>query len=162
MKRLKRKRKRGFPKHIPTTKNRIKVRDLAAVGYATPEIADNIGISIMTLYKHYDHALANSKRDLLALATNGLRRCLRTRKPWAICFVLKTQGKQFGWTERLEYTGADGKQLFDLSKLTDAQLKTLEDLVVTAGEAAGITQTRQPEQSPEPTANNPGTPKTVH
>lgn len=54
----------------------------------------------------------------------------------ACFFVLKTQGKKFGWSERLEHTGADGTPLFndlDLTKLSDKEFKQLASLLSKCG-----------------------------
>lgn len=40
-----------------------------------------------------------------------LDKAVANGEPWAIQFTLKTQGKDRGWVDRQELTGADGKDL---------------------------------------------------
>jgi hypothetical protein len=53
-------------------------------------------------------ALTSERRDLFDLAENSLRRAVLNGESWAVSMVIKTLGKDDGYTERSEVTGADG------------------------------------------------------
>ena len=128
------KRRAGRPEHEPTKWHREKVETFASVGYNAAQIAGYLKISEDTLFKHYRRELAYATMDMLSLAKEGLAEALRHKKPWAVCFVLKTRGKALyngvGWSERQEITGANGKDLIpelDITKLSDDQLIKLRE-----------------------------------
>lgn len=130
------KNKRGRPAHVATKKLKRRVKNLAAVPYTQDEIAEQLGITVKTLRKKYRKQLAVAQPELFNLAIGGLRHGLLEKKPWAICFFLKTKGKDRGWLERAEVTGKDGKDLFaglDLSKLSEDKFKQLKDILKDAG-----------------------------
>lgn len=78
---------------------RTKVEVLAVAGVPHDQIADIVGISKTTMYKHYRQELdiglaktvANLANTLVQKALNGDNTCL--------IFFLKTKGRDFGWAE---------------------------------------------------------------
>lgn len=116
-------------------------------------IATDIGITAKTLRRAYREEIDKGYNTLLAgAATNMARMALGAKAEYddvghviraevkpelgACCFVLKTQGKKFGWSERTEITGADGAPLFndlDLSKLDPKEYAQLKGLLSKAG-----------------------------
>lgn len=132
----------------PTERQRGEVKALAAAGYNHEQIAEYIGITIKTLYKYFRAELDRSAMTMIAVAVQGLYRAILDREAWAICFLLKTRAKHLGWSERVEVTGKDGAPLFDLSRLSDEELGTLEAIVqkaasatVAGGDTSGENQT---------------------
>lgn len=122
------KRSRGRPEHQPTAQLRQRVADLSVVGLSKEAIADVVELSVPTLEKHYERELRSSTANLLRKAARNLDKALEKGAPWATCFVLKTRGKQYGWTERHEHTGKDGDPLLpDLKGLSDEQLAKLAE-----------------------------------
>lgn len=98
----------GRPPHAPTEQTREAVKALVVAGMVHDDIARIIGVSDETLRKHYrdeldtglERAIGNVSNTLLQKALNG--------DTASIIFFLKVRGKKYGWSERLELTGADG------------------------------------------------------
>lgn len=57
-----------------------------------------------------------AKEQTLDLAENALVTAVKKGEAWAVCFLLKTQGKERGYTERRELAGANGNP-FEVSIL---------------------------------------------
>jgi hypothetical protein len=55
--------------------------------------------------------LADEREKMLDDAEDKLGGAVRKGEAWAVCFTLKTQGKERGYTERQELTGKDGTAL---------------------------------------------------
>jgi hypothetical protein len=123
---------KGRPFHVPTDKQREDVVALAQVGYDQNRIAAYIGITGTTLRRAYRAELDFAAMDLLKLARKGLKHGLDNNEQWAVQFTLRTKGKNYGWLERHEITGKDGKPLVDLSRLNEKQLSDLAKLVEAA------------------------------
>ena len=51
------------------------------------------------------------RSELVDLAEMSLRRGIMAGEAWAVALTLKTLGKDDGYTERTEITGADGEPL---------------------------------------------------
>ena len=68
-------------------------------------------------WKTVDDAFRAKRRELVDLAEKGLRAALDNEQPWAITFTLKTLGKDDGYTERQEVTGADGAPLVVVERI---------------------------------------------
>ncbi len=120
-------------------------------------IAKTIGIAENTLTKHYREHIDQGRAKLLGAAATQTARFVygakaefdaggnqiraEVKPEQAACFfVLKTQGKKFGWSERTEHTGADGAPLFndlDLTKLTVKEFEQLAWLLSKCG--VGVT-----------------------
>ena len=62
-------------------------------------------------YVTVDRVLHSEREDLVDYAESGLRRAIEKDEGWAIAFALKTIGKNRGYTERTEVTGANGNAL---------------------------------------------------
>jgi hypothetical protein len=137
----------GRPKFEPTDSQRGEVKALRVAGYTEDQVADYLEIDPKTLRAHFRTELDHSKMKVLAgAAGNVVRFALGSpaqfdakgnklreeQKPeaWAICFLLKTQGKDLGWSERFEHTGKGGGPIehADLSKLTKEELDEAERL----------------------------------
>lgn len=112
--------------HVPTQLHRDHVEGMAMAGVPHGRIAEIIKVSEPTLYKHYFVELDGAKERLLGRAVLTLSRLLDQDNLGAACFVAKTQGKAYGWSERTEITGKDGDPLIPkLEGLTDEQLDQL-------------------------------------
>lgn len=117
---------KGRPEFKPTAANRQSVRTLARVNYKHEAIAEYLGIDSDTLRKHFKTELLVTKMNMLGDAANKLVAAVKKGEPWAVCFTLKTQAKEQGWSERYEVTGKDGGSIpLRLESLTDAQLGIL-------------------------------------
>lgn len=55
--------------------------------------------------------IRQQKETVLDLVEGKLYTAARNGEAWAICFLLKTQGKSRGYSERLEHTGGGGTPL---------------------------------------------------
>lgn len=128
-----------------TDQQRGEVRGLAIANIPLDQIAKFVGISEPTLRKHFPEEIAKGRMTLLAGAATNMARmalgskaeydakghCIRAEvKPEfvACCYVLKTQGKDFGWSERLEHSGTNGNAIpLRIGSLSDAQLVQLLD-----------------------------------
>lgn len=113
--------KRGRKPFKPTEDQRKEVATLAAANYVHDAIAQFIGIDPDTLRKHFPAELARSKMKMIGNAVSKLVEAVNKGEAWAVCFTLKTQGKNEGWSERLEHTGKDGAPL-NFENMTDAEL----------------------------------------
>lgn len=56
-------------------------------------------------------AIRDKRNELVDLAELSLRAAVLKGEPWACALVLKTQGKDRGYVERTEITGADGESI---------------------------------------------------
>jgi len=62
------------------------------------------------------------KESMLDAGELSLLRAVQNGEAWAVCFLLKTQGKQRGYIERQEISGVDGGAIgVEVSGLTDDQ-----------------------------------------
>jgi hypothetical protein len=137
----------GRPAFEPTDQNRGEVKALRVAGYTQEQIADYLDIDEKTLRLHFRDEIDKAKMKVIAgAAGNVVRAALGApaqfdnkgneiraeQKPeaWAICFLLKTQAKDQGWSERFEHTGKGGGPIehADLSKLTPEELDEAERL----------------------------------
>lgn len=90
------------PEHKPTKETRIKVDALSSCGIPHTKIARYLGIAENTLKKHYPHELEFAKIDKVAQVANSLFfKAIEGNVP-AMIWFLRTQGKEFGWTEAIE------------------------------------------------------------
>lgn len=126
----------GRPAFAPTEDQRNEVRTLASVGYPEDGIASYVGIDAKTLRKYFGVDIDKAKPRLLGSAFGVIAHHLKNQDLGAAKYVLSTQGKRQGWTERTEHTGADGEKLFgnaDPSKLSDKNFALLMDLLAAMG-----------------------------
>lgn len=76
-----------------------------------------LGISTQALHERIrrNHelqvVLKKAREQIVDKAEESLWRCLENNEPWAVALVLKTLGKNRGYVERQELTGADGGKL---------------------------------------------------
>lgn len=76
--------------------------------------ADRIGCSYKTIerrakdVKAVQDVIDKYRGRRVDVAEMALDKALLNGEPWAVQFTLKTQGKQRGYVERQEVTGADG------------------------------------------------------
>jgi len=134
----------GGQSHQPTETTERQVRNYVIAGYKQEDIASRLDIDAKTLRKHYRLILDTAMMDQLsntavtafqlaqgrpAVLDEKGREIREELKPEiaAVRYVLRTQGRQLGWAERLELTGANGEALFknvDLSLLSDDEFNT--------------------------------------
>lgn len=117
--------RRGRPRFEPTDEQRGMVRAYVECGYGEVDIARRIGVSEKTLRKHFAAQLEFAQMDFISAVVRSLGRMavgapaqfdkdgkqLRAEvvpDVAACCFILKTRGKNLGWSERLELTGENG------------------------------------------------------
>lgn len=98
----------GRPAHVPTDETREQVRVMRSAGMGADVIASYLGIVANTLRKYYRHQVAQGKIGTIAnIANVVVQKALKGDTVCAL-FYLKTQGKDFGWSERTEISGANG------------------------------------------------------
>lgn len=56
-------------------------------------------------------ALKDARETALDDGEDALGKAVKKGEPWAVCFLLKTQGKERGYIERNEVTGKDGDSI---------------------------------------------------
>lgn len=61
--------------------------------------------------------LADERERMLDNAEDKLGQAVDMGEAWAVCFTLKTQGKERGYSERQEITGANGQPIETVSTL---------------------------------------------
>lgn len=80
-------------------------------------IADRIGCDWHTANKYIkskatlQQAWQNEKEQITDIAETSLIESIKERDAWAVKYYLSTKGKNRGYTERQEITGADGGPL---------------------------------------------------
>lgn len=62
-------------------------------------------------YPEVAAAIREEREAMTDVAELSLFNCIQKGEGWAVCFYLKTQGRNRGYVERLEYTGADGEPI---------------------------------------------------
>lgn len=68
-------------------------------------------------WKSVDEALEGQRKELVDLAEMALRGAVLRQEPWAVTFALRTLGKDEGYTERQEHTGANGTPLIPVNEI---------------------------------------------
>ena len=81
--------------------------------------------------------LTDVKETLKDTAEDGLVTALENAEPWAIQLYLKTQGKDRGYSEKIEVEADVKHERPDLSALSIEELRELRDLARERQEAAG-------------------------
>lgn len=133
-----------------TDQQRGEVRGLAMANVPKDQIAKFVGIGEDSLDKYFAAEISKGRLTLLGgAATNMARMALGSRAEFdsagnqtraevkpefvACCYVLKSQGKDFGWGERFEHTGKNGEAIpVRLESLSDVQLAALIGRINTA------------------------------
>ncbi len=77
-----------------------------AIGLAHPTVWNRIKRS-----ERLQKARLLAREETLDLAESALIAAVKKGEAWAVCFLLKTIGKERGYTERQEVTGKDGGDL---------------------------------------------------
>ena len=116
---------------VPTECHRNDVIMMATNGIKPITMAEAIGISYTVLKKYFRHEIAFGKMRANTKISNSLyEKALEGNVP-AMIFWLKSQA---GWREadRLELTGANGKQLMNLTD-TDKEQRMLSVLMKARG-----------------------------
>lgn len=62
-------------------------------------------------YPRVAEALHEERESMTDVAEMALFDAIKGGEGWAVCFYLKTQGKERGYVERHEFTGKDGEAL---------------------------------------------------
>ncbi len=60
-------------------------------------------------YKEVEAVFEQKRGEFVDVAESALYRGVLAGDAWAVCFALKTQGKDRGYVERQEITGKDGE-----------------------------------------------------
>lgn len=148
----------GRPTFKVTAENSNMVKALAMFGMAHHRIAEALDISLNTLTKHFSVELREARPHLIAKSMGVVYNALTDKdtghKLTAAKFVLGTQGKELGWTTRIEMSLR--RDLFaglDFSRLASKDLDELHRILVKAGapiEQSDIPQGPVPKQLAAP------------
>ena len=90
--------------------------------------ARKLGISRQQIYRRLDssdevrEAVKEARDFTTDTAEAALFKAIAEGQPWAVCFYLKTQGRDRGYVEKHqhEHTGKDGEPLFKVYRGIDA------------------------------------------
>ena len=88
----------------------------ATVLDCTPDTVRNYAKRYATVAE----ALKEERERMTDIAESALYQKIKDGEGWAVCFYLKTQGKDRGYVERQEVTGKDGAPLWKAYEKTDA------------------------------------------
>jgi hypothetical protein len=108
--------------------------------------AQKLRCTSQTIYNYIDRypevasAKDQAREDLIDLAESQIIKAVAAGNLTACIFVVKTQGKARGWSERTELATPDDKPLqvsFDWSKLPIDALKAMRDAVAKQPAPAG-------------------------
>lgn len=148
----------GRPPFKVTTENANMVKALAMFGMAHQKIAEALDVSINTLTKHFAVELREARPHLIAKSMGVVYNALADKdtghKLAAAKFVLSTQGKELGWTTKIELSLR--RDLFaglDFSRLATKDLDELHRILVKAGapiEQSDIPQAAVPKRLSAP------------
>jgi hypothetical protein len=74
-------------------------------------------------YEAVREARRLEREAFLDVGELALMKAVQGGEAWAVCFLLKTQGKSRGYVERTEVTGADGRaiEVEDVTRLSDEE-----------------------------------------
>lgn len=95
-------------------------------------VARSLGMSRSALHDRIKHsvtlqkAIQDERETIVDAAENSLYASVLKKEAWAVCFTLKTIGKNRGYTEQTKNINTTIN--LDLSKLTDEQLEQFEEL----------------------------------
>lgn len=87
--------------------------------------ARRIGCDRATIYNYRKRfpevaqAITDQREQMTDVAELSLFNQVKNGEAWAVCFYLKTQGKERGYVERQEHTGKDGEPIFKIIKGID-------------------------------------------
>ena len=113
-----------------------KAETLAAQGLTMEQIANVLGMSETTLYdkkdkfSEFSHAIKRGKDKGIATVTSALFTKARNGDNTAMIFYLKNRA---GWQDKIEKeTIIEQKQVIDLTRITDHELKRLKQVLTNA------------------------------
>lgn len=116
--------------------NELIAAELVTVSGNIMAVAKKFGVSRQSILEriHKSPALTRICKDaregMKDHAESALYRAIIGGEAWAICFFLKTQGKDRGYIERQELTGADGEPV---------TMRFVEEIVVASSHAENQT-----------------------
>ena len=103
---------------MPGSKERVKTQRIIDCLKETNGLvslaAKRVPCSVTTIYTRardvarVQQVIDECRGELVDLGELALRRAVHNGEPWAVSLVLKTLGKNRGYVERQEVTGADG------------------------------------------------------
>lgn len=76
--------------------------------------AKHLGCAPSAIYRRMEKSarvrevVDNSRGELLDVAETALKAAVTAKEGWAVCFTLKTIGKDRGYVERQEFSGPEG------------------------------------------------------
>jgi hypothetical protein len=74
------------------------------------------------VYPQVAEVRRQERESMLDAGELSLLRAVQNGEPWAVCFLLKTQGKHRGYIERAEFSGPNGGAIeIEVQGLTDEQ-----------------------------------------
>lgn len=98
-------------------------------------VAKKAGVSYWTIWKYAQdfpsvkQALDERKEEMLDMAEGQLYSKIKNGNIAAIIFFLKTQGKERGYIERSELTGAGGVPLMQVNVLSEETQNDIEAVI---------------------------------
>ena len=140
--------------HVPTARQREAVEEAIGLGLSQAQVAKVMGVSLITLQRHYKDELELGKISKIAALSKTMFEIGTDKNHKAAVaagmYLLKTQGgENFRETTRTELTGKDGKplQVNTRSHTVDPKLLSLEqrdalrDILTSALKLAAPVQT---------------------
>lgn len=113
--------------------DRAIINALISSGGMVTMAARRLGIARQTIHARAQRspqikeAIAAAREEMLDEAETQLRRAVGQGEPWAVCFALKTIGRQRGYVERTELAHSAQETIrVDLSDIPDDVLEALE------------------------------------
>jgi hypothetical protein len=132
------------PGQPPTTfseAQRIRIAELAGYGIPHKEIGRIIGVDAKTLRKHCRYELKTGAVEATCAVARTLHGLATGGNVAACIFWMKARA---GWSERVEVTGKDGKDLIPKLDLSD-RVELGRRLAFTLAEAAHNMPAKEPE-----------------
>lgn len=123
--------KHGAPKYVPTDEERLDVMMMSANGIKPTAQAQSLGIPLKILNQFFKNEMDYGKMQANTKVSGALYNKAMDGNVPAMIFWLKSQA---GWREadRLEVTGANGKNLVNLTE-TDKEQRMLSVLMKAKG-----------------------------
>ena len=92
------------------------VQAVRGSGGILSHIANKLGVSRPTLWAYVKkwpevaQAIEDERESVLDLGETELIKAVKRQESWAICFLLKCQGKKRGWVEKqqMDHSSSDG------------------------------------------------------
>lgn len=102
--------KKSHPKYTPGRVAEVLAEAHGMVSVAARRLGCNRSTVQRYAQRHESvrEALADARELMTDTAELALYEAIQQREAWAVCFYLKTQGKERGYVERQEHTGANG------------------------------------------------------